>query len=205
MHDIVEVAIRLLVKHRAVRSVEFAGSRSRGTHHDLSDWDFAVDTSDFAAVARDLPALVAPLDPLGEQWEPMGRFPVYQVMLRGPTKLEYLFLDQGQDAMPPVTPSATTLAAIDTHFWDWTWWLATKAAAGRGDLVSQHLPHLHRHLLRPMGVTTAPASISTAIDAFVARRNALERAYGVSVPRALEDEVRRGVDRIGVADIVVEG
>jgi hypothetical protein len=204
VHDIVEVAIRLLVKHPAVRSVEFAGSRSRGTHHDLSDWDFAVETSDFAAVAGDLPALVAPLDPLGEQWEPMGHFPVYQVMLRGPTKLEYLFLDQRQDAMPPVTPSATTLVAIDTHFWDWTWWLATKAAAGREDLVSQHLPQLHRHLLRPMGVTTAPASISTAIDAFVARRNALERAYGVSVPRALEDEVRRGVDRIGVADIVIE-
>jgi hypothetical protein len=199
MDDIVAVAIGPVMKHPAVRSVEFAGSRSRGTHHELSDWDFAVETQDFAAVARDLPRLVSPLDPLGAQWEPMGHFPVYQVMLRGPTKVEYLFLDQAQEPMPPVTPGAATLAAIDTHFWDWTWWLATKAAAGRDDLVSEHLPQLHRHLLRPLGVTTQPATIPTAIDAFAARRDALERTYGVSVPRALEDEVRRGIERIGVA------
>ena len=60
---------------------------------ELSDWDFAVRTSDFAAVARDLPALIAPLHPLGQQWEPLGHFPVYQVLLPGPTKVEYLFLD----------------------------------------------------------------------------------------------------------------
>jgi len=65
--------------------------------------------------------------------------------------------------------------------------------------VSEHLPQLHRHLLRPLGVTTQPATIPTAIDAFAARRDALERTYGVSVPRALEDEVRRGIERIGVA------
>jgi hypothetical protein len=41
-----------------VRRVELAGSRSRGTHGELSDWDFAVMTSDFAAVARDLPAVL---------------------------------------------------------------------------------------------------------------------------------------------------
>ena len=197
MDDVVAVAIGLVVKHQAVRSVEFAGSRSRGTHHELSDWDFAVETFDFAAVARDLPTLVAPLDPLAEQWEPMGHFPVYQVMLRGPTKLEYLFLDQAQEPMPPLTPSAATLVAIDTHFWDWIWWLATKAAAGRDDLVSEHLPQLHRHLLLPMGVMTAPASISMVIDTFVARRSDLERIYGVRVPRALENEVRRGIDGIG--------
>jgi hypothetical protein len=185
------------VKHPAVRGVAFAGSRSRGTHHELSDWDFEVQTSDFGAVARDLPALVAPLEPLAQQWEPLGHFPVYQLLLPGPTKIEYLFLDHAQEAMPPVTPSASTLVAIDTHFWDWTWWLATKAAAGRADLVSEHLRQLYRHLLRPMGVQTVPASIAAAVDAFVARRDALEREYGISVPRALEHEVRRGMRRIG--------
>jgi hypothetical protein len=198
--DIVSVAIGLVDKHPAVRSVEFAGSRSRGTHDEHSDWDFAVETSDFAALARDLPTLVAPLDPLGEQWEPMGHFPVYQVLLQGPTKIEYLFLDRAQEPVPPVTPSATTLAAIDTHFWDWIWWLATKTAAGRDELVSEHLPQLHRHLLQPLGVPTAPASISTAIDAYVARRGVLEGSHGVAVPRALEDEVRRGIHDIGVAE-----
>jgi hypothetical protein len=194
--DVVEVAIGLLVNHRAVQGVEFAGSRSRGTHEELSDWDFAVQTSDFPAVARDLPMLVAPLNPLGQQWEPLGHFPVYQVLVRGPTKIEYLFLDHEQQPMPPLIPSETTLAAINTHFWDWIWWLATKASIGRDDLVSEHLPQLHEQLLRPLGVETVPASIDAAIDAFLARRNALERRYAVSVPRALEDEVRRGIRRI---------
>ncbi len=54
--------------------------------------DFAVKTTDFAAVAHAI-LLVAPLHPLAAQWEPLGHFPVYQVMLRGPTKVEYLFLN----------------------------------------------------------------------------------------------------------------
>jgi hypothetical protein len=195
----VEIAIGLVVNHPAVQGVEFVGSRSRGTHEELSDWDFAVQTSDFTAVACDLPSLVALLEPLGQQWEPMGHFPVYQVLLRGPTKIEYLFLDHEQQPMPPPIPSETTLPAIDTHFWDWIWWLATKASIGRNDLVSEHLPQLYGHLLGPMGIETVPASIDDAINAFVARRNALERDYAVSVPRALEDEVRRGIRRISVA------
>lgn len=196
MEDLVEVAIALITKHPGVRRVELAGSRARGTHEELSDWDFAVDTWDFAAVARDLPGLVAPLHPLAEQWEPLGHFPVYQVMLRGPTKVEYLFLEYPQDPMPPVNPSKDTLSAINTHFWDWIWWLATKLAAGRHDLVAEHLPQLYRHLLQPMGVDLLPVDIDAAMRAFLARRNALEREYGISVTRALENEIRRGIQRI---------
>jgi predicted nucleotidyltransferase len=61
--DWVAVATGLLAGHPAVESVECAGSRSRGTHEELSDWDFAVEISDLDGLARDLPALVAPLDP----------------------------------------------------------------------------------------------------------------------------------------------
>jgi predicted nucleotidyltransferase len=199
VEDSVEAAISLVANHPAVLHVEFAGSRSRGTHEELSDWDFAVTTSDFDAIARDLPGLIAPLDPLAEQWEPLGHFPVYQVMLRGPTKVEYLFLEQSQDPTPPVKPSKATLVAIDTHFWDWIWWIATKAAAGHDDLVSEHLPQLYQHLLQPMGVDTVPTDIDAAIRAFVARRDELERQYHISVPRALENEIRRGIDRIAHA------
>jgi len=39
MDDVVTVAIGLVAGHPAVKSVEFAGSRSRGTHEQLSDWD----------------------------------------------------------------------------------------------------------------------------------------------------------------------
>jgi hypothetical protein len=179
--------------------VEFAGSRSRGTHDELSDWDFAVETSDFGAVARDMPRLVAPLEPLGQQWEPLGHFPAYQVLTRGPTKIEYLFLNEVQDAMPPVRPGPETLGAINTHFWDWIWWLITKASAGRDDLVAAHMSQLYAHLLRPMGIAVPPDSIDAAIAAFVGRRDALEREYGISLPTALETEVldaKRRVDEL---------
>jgi predicted nucleotidyltransferase len=86
--DLAHAAAWLVSSHPAVRRVDLAGSRSRGTHEELSDWDFAVTTSDFAAVARDLPELIAPLHPLGQQWEPLGHFPVYQALLPGPTKVE---------------------------------------------------------------------------------------------------------------------
>jgi hypothetical protein len=194
--DLVTVAIGLIAGHPAVKSVKFAGSRSRGTHEQLSDWDFAVETSDFDALAQDLPALVAPLDPLGQQWEPMGHFPVYQVLLRGPTKIEYLFLDRSQDPMPPLTPSPDTLPAINTHFWDWIWWLTTKASIGRTDLVAEHLPKLYTQLLEPMGISAVPETIDSAIEVFVARRDALEQELGVSVDSALENEVRQGIARV---------
>jgi hypothetical protein len=196
MEDLVAAASALVAKHPAVRRVEFAGSRARGTHEELSDWDLAVETSNFAAVARDLPTLVALLRPLAGQWEPLGHFPVYQVMLSGPTKVEYLFLGYRQDPKPPVNPSKDTLGEINTHFWDWIWWLASKQAAGRRDLVCEHLPQLFRHLLRPMGVDTPPEDIDAATRVFLARRNALEREYGVWVPRALENEICRGIKRL---------
>jgi hypothetical protein len=194
--DLVRVARELVAGHPAVSRVELAGSRSRGTHEDESDWDFAVTTNDFPAVARALPALVAPLQPLGAQWEPMGHFPVYQLLLAGPTKIEYLFLDHSQERAPAPVPGPDTLVAIDNHFWDWIWWIATKASIGREDLVDEHLPQLFEHLLRPMGLTDVPDSIDAAIAAFVSRRDQLEREYGVSVPRALEREVRAGILRL---------
>jgi hypothetical protein len=197
--DLVRIATEVVGSHPEVRHVELAGSRARGTHQELSDWDFAVTTADFASLARDLRALVAPLHPLGAEWEPMGHFPVYQVLLRGPTKVEYLFLDHSQEPAPASEPGKKTLASIDTHFWDWIWWIATKASVGRDDLVAEHLAQLFKHLLRPMGLMDAPGDIEAAITAFVDRRDQLEREYGVTVSRVLEDEVRGGVRRLGLA------
>jgi hypothetical protein len=122
----------------------------------------------------------------------MGHFPVYQVFLRGPTKVEYLFLDRSQDPLPPLEPTRDTLPAINTHFWDWIWWLTTKASIGRSDLVAEHMPQL----LRPMGISAVPATIESAVEAFVARRDALEQQFGISVDRALEGEVRQGIARV---------
>jgi hypothetical protein len=196
MDDVISAATKAIATHPAANSVEFAGSRSRGTHDELSDWDFAVNTSDFEALVRDLPALVQPLEPLSQQWEPMGHFPGYQVLLRGPVKIEYLFLDRSQDPTPPRTPSPETLPAINTHFWDWMWWLTTKASIGRTDLVQEHLAQLYAQLLRPMGISEAPVSIEAAVESFVARRDALEERFGITVDRALENEVREGMRRV---------
>jgi hypothetical protein len=49
-----------------------------------------------------------------------------------------------------------------------------------------------------MGLTEVPGDLDAATTAFVARRDELEREYGVSVPRALENEVRAGVRRLGL-------
>jgi hypothetical protein len=187
---------RLIAAHPVVRSVEPAGSRSRGTHHELSDWDFAVETSDFDAVSRAMPTLVAPLEPLGQQWEPLGHFPVYQVLLPGPTKVEYLFLNETQEARPALRASPETLDAINTHFWDWIWWLITKDAADRQDLVAEHLPQLYSHLLGSLGIGGPPDTIDAAIADFVGRRDALEGEYGIRLPRALEHEVLEGNRRV---------
>jgi predicted nucleotidyltransferase len=199
MADLLHDAAQLVASHPAVRSVELAGSRSRGTHEELSDWDFAITTSDFDAVARDLPTLIAPLHPLGRQWEPLGHFPVFQVLLPGPTKVEYLFLDYSQEPRPALTPGCSTLDAINTHLWDWIWWIATKASIGRTDLVGEHLPQLFDYLLRPIGVSESPADVQSAIDEFVGHRDVLERQCGRAVSRALEEEVRAGIRRLGLA------
>lgn len=197
MENLVDVAVAVVAGHPSVTGVELAGSRSRGTHEELSDWDFAVRTSDFDAVARALPTLVEPLEPLGAQWEPLGHFPVYALVLRGPTVVEYLFLEHSQQAKTPVEPSRETLPSIDTHFWAWIWWLATKANIRREDLLEQHWPKLYRHILEPMGASTVPDSVDAAVRSFLTCRGELEREYGAELPRALEGEVRRGIRRLG--------
>jgi hypothetical protein len=58
------------------------------------------------------------------------------------------------------------------------------------------MPQLYTQLLRPMGISAVPATIESAVEAFVARRNALEQEFGISVDRALEREVRQGMARV---------
>jgi hypothetical protein len=64
-------------------------------------------------------------------------------------------------------------------------------------LVEQHLPPLYRHLLEPLGADSPPDTIEAAARVFLVRRGALERRYGIHVSRALEREVRQGIQRLG--------
>jgi hypothetical protein len=116
--------------------------------------------------------------------------PVYQVLLRGPTKVEYLFLEHSHDPTPAREPGTDTLPAIDTHFWDWILWLEQKRRAGRDDVLERSLKNLHELLLGPMGVVDAPRSVAEAATAYVAARAVLEARLGVGIRRELEDVVR---------------
>jgi hypothetical protein len=117
------------------------------------------------------------------------------LMLRGPTKVDLLFLDEKREWSPPWVVSRETLGAMDRHFWDWILWLEQKRTRGDADVLAHGLEQMHAGLLRPLGVTVQPGSIAEAIDLFVEARGRLESAYGVSVPRALEDEVVPAVRR----------
>jgi hypothetical protein len=179
-----------LESHPSVREVRLAGSRAADRAHDLSDWDFLVLTDDFAAVARALPALVAPLCPLSELWDPYSHYACYMLMLRGPTKVDLIFSGEKRKWSSAWEPAPDTLEAIDTHFWDWILWLEQKRRGGRTAQLEKSLGDMFDLMLRPLGVVEKPRSVAEATDAYVAARGALERRFRVRVPRTLEDEVR---------------
>jgi predicted nucleotidyltransferase len=65
--DIPSRLTRLVSAHPDTGRVVLVGSRASGKPTALSDWDFRIHTAKPGKVARDLPELVAPLQP---PWEP---------------------------------------------------------------------------------------------------------------------------------------
>ena len=179
----------VLEPHPSVRRVSLAGSRAAGTPTPLSDWDFAVETDDFQGLSEALPELTAPLEPLAQQWDPLGEHPTYMLMLRGPTKIDLIFFQETMRPRPRWHVNAETLAAVDAHFWDWILWLAAKRAGDRDELVRAELAKMHGYLLGPLGVEATPATIEEAVEEYLSASAAAERRLGVSLPRALRDEV----------------
>jgi hypothetical protein len=169
--------------------VELVGSRARGTPTALSDWDFGVETDDLAALKPALPGLVAPLEPLAEQWDPLGEPPAYMLVVRGPAKIDLIFFHETVPQRPPWRVGPDTLAPLDAHFWDWILWLAAKRAGGRVELVRGELKKMQGFLLGPLGVDAAPETIAEAVGAYLSASGEAERRLGMEVPRALRDEV----------------
>ena len=186
--DVTERVATALDKHPAIRSVRLVGSRADGTPTRFSDWDFAVDTDDFASVAEALPHLVQALSPIAQQWERLSEHACYMLILAGPVKVDLIF-DAVHHVEPPWTPTPQTLAAIDDHFWDWILWLLSKEDAGREEVVSAELGKMSDHLLRPMGVREGPTDLAEAINAYIAARTEMEGLLGETVEGALEQEV----------------
>jgi predicted nucleotidyltransferase len=184
-----------LLSHPDVRDVHLIGSRAAGTAGPLSDWDFAVETVDFARLANDLRDLTSRLEPLVQQWDRLSPHQCYMLVLAGPTKIDLLFLDQPHDLEPPWEARAETLTGIDDHFWDWALWLAAKDQAGKRELVRSELRKMDEHLLGPMGVREMPRSVEAAVSSYRAAREELESRFGVRVSRRLERVVLPALPR----------
>ena len=179
----------VLLPHPDIRAVELVGSRAGGSPTPSSDWDFVVVTERFDEVGRALPALVAELEPLGQQWDRISAYPCYMLLLAGPVKVDLIFPDEPFESLPPWTVSAETLDGIDQHLWDWILWLASKREKREDELVRRELIKLRDHLLGPLGVDRVPGSIGAAVEGYRAARDEREREFGVEVSRRREREV----------------
>ena len=166
-----------------------AGSRAEGTAGVWSDWDFVVEADEFGAVAEALPGLLAPLEPLVQQWDRLSSEWCWMLILRGPVKVDLIFPGEPHVPEPPWEPSAANLGAIDDHFWDWMLWLKTKECAGKREQVTAELQKLFGHLLGPLGVERAPGSVEEAVESYRAARNRAEQRFGTAVRRDVEAAV----------------
>jgi hypothetical protein len=189
--------VEAVERHAAVRCVRLVGSRAAGTAASVSDWDFAVETDDFQAVARDIGVLLESLQPLAQQWDRLSETQCWMAILPGAIKLDLIF-DEPHNSEPPWQPDPTNLAAIDAHFWDWALWLLAKQVKGSSELVTSELHKMFNHILHPMGVQVLPASLRAAVETYLVARGRMERDFGVEVPRALEREAVRSLDVNGV-------
>lgn len=190
------VAVPALLAHmRGVTSVELCGSRRRGDAGRFSDWDFAVRTDDVAATAADLPEAVRSLHPLAAQWDRLSDEASFMFIVPGPVKVDLIFTGVPHAHEPPWTVTASTIAGVDAHFWDWTLWLASKVDADRTDLVRSELDKMHEHILGPLG-RPRPESVPDAVDSYLAARDAWERDLDVSLDRSLGREVGAIIDHL---------
>jgi hypothetical protein len=178
-----------LMRRPHVRGVELVGSRASGTPSSQSDWDFVIETDAFDQVARELPSVVAELEPIAQQWDRISDYPCYMLMLRGPVKVDLIFPGEPYASLPPWTASAQTLDGIDQHVWDWLLWLASKREKGQDALVRRELAKMFDHLLRPMGAHRAPGSLPEAAETYRTLRDRREREFGVRVTRVRERDV----------------
>jgi hypothetical protein len=172
-----------------VRSIALVGSRATGQARPDSDWDFRVETRDFGAVAAALPELLAPLEPLAQQWDRLSDEQCWMLILRGPVKVDLIFPEEPHVHEPPWMPTAENLDAIDAHLWDWLLWLRAKERDGKDELVAAELEKLFVHLLRPLGVERVPSSVAEAVELYRPVRDALAARLGCVIAPALEAEV----------------
>jgi hypothetical protein len=184
--DLGEAVVEAVSPHPAVLRIELIGSRAEGRATEWSDWDFGVEASDFGAVAAALPELLAPLEPLVQQWDRLSAEQCWMLIVPGPAKVDLIFRDEPHVVEGPWEVLPETLGGIDDHFWDWMLWLRGKQAAGKTELVAGELEKLFGNLLGPLGAPRMPSSVAEAVAAYLVARDRAEERLGVSVSRRLE-------------------
>jgi predicted nucleotidyltransferase len=194
--EFVNKVMGLFTNQLAIRSVRLVGSRAEGRAAPLSDWDFAVETTDFERAAASLPRIVAQLAPLGTFWDPLSRHQCFIAILPGPRKVDFIFNELHQ-AQRPYVVDPETLAVMDVHFWDWTIWLVAKEACQHHEMVTNELRRMHAFLLGPLGVIGVPTTIVEAVHSYLDARIEGEKRYHVTVNPRLSTECLRFLSDAG--------
>lgn len=194
--DIDSLIPELLMKHPAVSNVTLTGSRLRGDATEWSDWDFLVETADFEAVSKALPFLTESLDPLNQLWDPLSRHKIYMIIIRGPVKIDFIF-DHIQQPEPPWTASVNTIRLINSHFWDWILWLASKEVRGFQHGTRGEFQKMYDYLLAPLGCLRIPNSVEEAVGDYLTAFEHHKSLFKVEVDQALEIEAINGLRMMG--------
>lgn len=184
------------MKHPAVRRVTLTGSRMRGNATEWSDWDFAVEVTDFEAVSVALPMLTKRLEPLTHLWDPLSRHAIYMMILKGPIKVDLIF-DRPHQEEPPWVINSDTMALVNSHFWDWILWIANKEARGMKNMVREELEKMYTYLLAPLGCTRSPGSVEEAVRDYLVAFGRQKSLFDIEVDPALEKEVIKGLSMMG--------
>jgi hypothetical protein len=194
--DIALAITESLKRHPAVRKVELTGSRRTGAAHRWSDWDFSVEIADFEIVSASLPGLIRNLEPISYLWDPLSDYWVFMMILKGLTKVDFIFSIPHKHE-PPWAVNSETLMEINSHFWDWIFWIAGKQIRGLNEMVGEELKKMHSHLLAPLGVKETPASVGEAVKFYLSAFRNQKELYQKEVDPTLETEVLKGLREMG--------
>jgi hypothetical protein len=195
--DLIKAVPASLKKHPAVKNVELTGSRQKGTATSWSDWDFMVETTDFDIISASLPGLVCSLEPISYLWDPLNDYWVFMTILKGPAKVDLIFNIPHQ-LEPPWSMNRDTLIEINSHFWDWIFWIGSKYMRGLDNMVREELEKMYSFLLAPLGTTFRPKSIEEAVNIYQLVFQKQEKLFQKEVDPTLATEVLQGLRTMGL-------
>ncbi len=186
----VERVVEVLRDVPGVVTAGLVGSGAAGDRTPLSDWDFELQIED-DSVLDALEGSLQELPVLGLFWDPLSIRANLIVLLDGPIKIDVIVADtRNPHPTSRWTVTVESLPHIDTHFWDWTLWLAAKQLRGQAALVDTELAKMWDAVLQPIGVPTPPHDIETAVAAFVRARDMRAREMAIRLDHRLEHQVR---------------